>query len=61
MRYDADIKAKEADIEKRINDAVLKKVKELEGKKTTKTKTPQVTATDDVRINVPSRYQFMNK
>lgn len=54
MRYDADI-------EKRVNDAVLKKVKELEGKQTTKTNTPQVTATDDVRINVPNRYQFMNK
>jgi hypothetical protein len=62
LNYDKDMAAKEKEIEGRINAAVLKKVKELEGKSTKTTPVPQNNApNNDTAVNVPARYAFVTE
>lgn len=57
LMYDSDIEAKDKEIEKKINDAVLAKVKELEGK--APVKTPEVKQTQ--MATDKGRYNFINE
>lgn len=57
LMYETDIEAKDKEIEKKINDAVLAKVKELEGK--APVRTPEVKQTQ--MATDKGRYNFINE